>query len=354
MSTILKALKRLEHEKEAETLRDRAHDPLAPAASQPSARLASKRPPAWLAAAVAAALVGAGASYAMASWWFARDAQTSPSDVAAGRAPLASIPSENRRPTPNDAARRAPPPLVGVEVAAPARSSLGVNAGDGVSRVEFAQVTPADPDPWEQAAAAARAEDEEADAAAAYAGSRPPVAARPPTVAPTLQGVAPRPENDSASRIAKSSTMPSRRPDPEPFPSMQGAIPVASLPVIDLPEPRVEPEPAVERRGEAVQAAPKTQRPPVARSETKPSAPREGLGPVTVQVSEDRIEVVVMRTIWHPKPERRSAQIRLADRLDPIQVREEDVIEGYVVQEITPSSVVLARGKVVVTHRVGR
>ena len=31
-----------------------------------------------------------------------------------------------------------------------------------------------------------------------------------------------------------------------------------------------------------------------------------------------------------------------------------DEFEGYVVKEIKPSSVVLARGQVVVTHRIGR
>ena len=107
-------------------------------------------------------------------------------------------------------------------------------------------------------------------------------------------------------------------------------------------------------------AAPKAEARSVARAETKPapepdaSAQREGLGPVTVQDSDDRVEVTVIRTVWHPKPERRSAQLRLADRVDAVHVREEDVVEGYVVREITPSSVVLARGKVVVTHRVGR
>jgi uncharacterized protein (UPF0248 family) len=75
---------------------------------------------------------------------------------------------------------------------------------------------------------------------------------------------------------------------------------------------------------------------------------------VEVEGPDTRIEVFVVKTVWHPKPERRSASLRVSDRAELVEVREQDVVEGYVVREITPSSVVLVRDDVVVTHRVGR
>ena len=42
---------------------------------------------------------------------------------------------------------------------------------------------------------------------------------------------------------------------------------------------------------------------------------------VTVEGTDERIEVVVIRTVWHPKPERRSAQIQLAEAHVEIDAR---------------------------------
>jgi hypothetical protein len=63
--------------------------------------------------------------------------------------------------------------------------------------------------------------------------------------------------------------------------------------------------------------------------------------------------VKVLKTVWHPTPARRSASLALSSRAQPVEVRETDRIEGYRVEEITPSKVVLSRGDVTLTRRVG-
>jgi len=99
-------------------------------------------------------------------------------------------------------------------------------------------------------------------------------------------------------------------------------------------------------------AVPRTEVAVAVPKDVSPSLPE----PESVAVLEvsDRLDVVVVGTVWHPKPERRSAQLKLDDRADLVEAREGDVIEGYLIREITPSSVVISRGEVIVTHRVGR
>ena len=81
---------------------------------------------------------------------------------------------------------------------------------------------------------------------------------------------------------------------------------------------------------------------------------RPGLADVVVSNSSDRLEVRVLKTVWHPKPDRRSAQVQIADQGEAFEVRESQMVEGYRVESITPSTVVLSKGGVTVTHRVGR
>ncbi len=69
---------------------------------------------------------------------------------------------------------------------------------------------------------------------------------------------------------------------------------------------------------------------------------------------EERLEVEVLKTVWHPTPARRWARIAVSGAEGPLEVREADTVEGYTVEQITPSSVVMKRGGVTVTHRVGR
>jgi hypothetical protein len=63
--------------------------------------------------------------------------------------------------------------------------------------------------------------------------------------------------------------------------------------------------------------------------------------------------VEVVRTAWHPKPERRSAKIRVPETNEILHVREGDSVSGLVLKEITPSSVVFSAGDVEFRRRVG-
>jgi hypothetical protein len=64
-------------------------------------------------------------------------------------------------------------------------------------------------------------------------------------------------------------------------------------------------------------------------------------------------EITVVRTAWHPKPERRSAKVRIVETDELVTVREGDEVEGLVLQEITPSAVVFSAGDVEIRRRVG-
>lgn len=64
-------------------------------------------------------------------------------------------------------------------------------------------------------------------------------------------------------------------------------------------------------------------------------------------------EITVVRTAWHPKPERRSAKVRIVETDELVTVREGDEVEGLVLQEITPSAVIFSAGDVEIRRRVG-
>ncbi|MEZ4279989.1 MAG: hypothetical protein R3F21_10300 [Myxococcota bacterium] len=64
-------------------------------------------------------------------------------------------------------------------------------------------------------------------------------------------------------------------------------------------------------------------------------------------------EVYVVRTAWHPKPERRSAKVRVAASSELISAHEGDTVAGLVIREITPSAVVFSAGSVEIRRRIG-
>lgn len=377
MSTILKALRRLEHDKRAEAARERSRESLAPAwaAAEPTSEQAPGRPWAsWLAVAAVAATVGAGASYGLASWWISRSAAPASVDVASASphapAPIAAVP--RRAPAPAEArataadaptyeAVPAPTPPSSVEarrqpgVPVPAARAGGGSGSPSPSaggtpteaRAVLAQVAASSPDPWEEAAQAApptkRSAQEVArtervmpmessvdasstasEGASGAASSAASGAAESPSA--TVEAPIPSRRADAAQ-----APIPSYRADAAPL-AIEGAVAVSSLPELVLPEPTpsVPAEPAV-----AADSA-----------RANPSAAASDSG--------GRLEIQVLKTVWHPKPERRSARVRLSDRIEVLEVHQDDVVEGYVVSEITPSSVVLARGEEEFTYRVGR
>ena len=64
-------------------------------------------------------------------------------------------------------------------------------------------------------------------------------------------------------------------------------------------------------------------------------------------------DVVVVRTSWHPTPDRRTARIRVVASEEVLTLRQGDAIGGLVVLEITPSSVLFEAGKVEIRRKVG-
>jgi hypothetical protein len=64
-------------------------------------------------------------------------------------------------------------------------------------------------------------------------------------------------------------------------------------------------------------------------------------------------DVSVLRTAWHPQPDRRSARVRLEDSDEIRLLKEGDAIGRLVIKEITPSAVLFSAGDVEVLRRVG-
>lgn len=65
-------------------------------------------------------------------------------------------------------------------------------------------------------------------------------------------------------------------------------------------------------------------------------------------------DLTIVRTSWHPRPARRSAKIRLEETDEVLNLREGDAVGGLVIQEISPSAVVFKAGDVEIHRRVGQ
>ena len=65
-------------------------------------------------------------------------------------------------------------------------------------------------------------------------------------------------------------------------------------------------------------------------------------------------EFVVLKTIWHPSAERRSARLEFEGGGAAREVREGQWVEGFEVREIRLSGVVLEKEGVLREYRVGR
>jgi hypothetical protein len=63
--------------------------------------------------------------------------------------------------------------------------------------------------------------------------------------------------------------------------------------------------------------------------------------------------ITVKRTIWHPTPERRVAQVEVEGREGQIQLHEGDAVGTLVVAEIKPSEVVFLHQGQELHRRVG-
>jgi len=140
---------------------------------------------------------------------------------------------------------------------------------------------------------------------------------------------------------------------PQPRPQAQRSRPKptvasASPPSVSAPKP----------------ASPTPQSPP--RNAPKPSPSVQKSEPAKSRPTSDTRQVdhhdspvptpdlTIIRTSWHPRSDRRSAKIRLEESEEILTLREGDAVGGLVIQEISPSAVVFKSGDVEIHRRVGQ
>lgn len=282
MSTILKALKRLDDERRAEAPGRTLEEQVLGGAS--AVRPERRRIP-WLA--LLLGLLGVGVASGL-GYWLAREAV--PRDAAKAQAsePSAAPSAVIAAPQPSAA-----PSAV---VAAPQPSAVPVAAAPAPPTEPSAALAPS------ELAVPASSSPTSEPAQAAPRPKKPPeprLAARAPDPAPVVRAPAPEQAPPSASPSAGASASAARIAS-APL-AEQGAPPPASMPE---PAPESAPEPAV-------------------------------------AVVAPRPEVWVDRTQWHPTPEKRRAWIRVGAGAPQQEAAEGDAIDGVVVHEIKPSAVIL-------------
>jgi len=331
LSSILKALRRLEEEKASDVQR-----PLEAAVAEPV------RPPSagrgrlrTVVAVVAAAALGAGAV-----WWL----QAPAAGPSAARSPAPAVPGA--APDGTETAPRAPG-RAGAEGVAERSSAAREGPRDGAP---VAMRSPEARPPGLLDTPPVRQEPP--------LGARSPVAsARPapePPAAPRVRP-APTPAVAAAPPTARTSPAPPVAAEPPAPP------PVATAPPVRIA--RAEPPPAAP----APVLPPPTERP----SETgvvvgaPPGAAADGVGEDVRPAEPPRrdaartpappgIDVHVVRTVWHPRPERRTALLETPEHETPRLYREGDAVGAAQVVRIEPSGVVFERDGRELRREVGR
>lgn len=196
------------------------------------------------------------------------------------------------------------------------------------------------PEPAEPPARAMVAVESPAAPAAALA------AAPAPPVLPVLSAPA-APKEVAAVSPPATATGPGA-PSAERPPIPERAQTAASAPT---PSPMPSPMPA-----DRTSAPSPVSRPPAATRASETAQPRPASDPPNdfQRVSPAGLpEIHVVRTAWHPKPERRSARVRVSSTDELITAHEGQTVAGLVIQEITPSAVVFSAGDVEIRRRVG-
>ncbi len=379
MSTILKALRRLEEDDARkpdapfstnEALRDQLlAEESAAAAARPGvgsrrsgdraglaggvARWAAsgRRPAGFALALVGAFAVGVGGWYGLSD----SRAPTTPLGGARSAETSASTPVEDPAPASASARLSAPAP-------APAPASVSASAAEPTPPALAAAAAPA---PRLDAVPAPRRDGAPAplptpstggppatSAVAASASSTAPSGVESIPTAPAAEATAlPTPTRTPAATPASAST-------PTATPTSASAPVVAAVDVgsdaAEKPAAASEQSPTVvpprpvagAGSGETVRRASQPMRPQ--------PRPQSRSQPEVIRVDRPSLpDLAVLQTSWHPRPERRSTRIQVGPSGESLLLREGDAVGGFVVQEISPSAVLFAAGEVEVRRRVG-
>jgi hypothetical protein len=207
-------------------------------------------------------------------------------------------------------------------------------------------------------------------------------AAQPPTPQPPADpgprhsaGPGTRPSADQLAAATEPAVVPPPAPAvPDVAPAIDPSLPAelaVRLPPLGetldapVPEPPVAVAPPAPPTEPVAPPAPsRSSEPAAVRSEPRPPPPPQPAAPVAKPppVAAKRVlappppsapEVQVERTSWHPKPERRVAWVRLEGSVAAREVHEGDALGTLVVKEIRPSAVVFLHGTAELQRRVG-
>lgn len=178
-----------------------------------------------------------------------------------------------------------------------------------------------------------------------------------PVAPPSRAQTSPRPESG---RRPTDDRAASSAPAPAPAPPVELALveptrtPPSTAPPApprdlrnEAPSPKTAPSRTSAPRGTATPPRTPTS------SNDRPVAKTADADPIERVTRPDVPDVTVLRTSWHPDETRRSARIRLEASEEVRTLKEGDAIGALVIKEISPSAVLFEAGEVEVRRRVG-
>ncbi len=358
MSTILKALRRLEQEKSTRSDRPLG-EAVAGVASVPAPQAATSRR--WpIFAGIGIGIIVVGVATFAAIQWGRGSAESAPAEVAA-------IPAEPE--TPAVPGRAASDRAKAKRVAASRRTSQARQSRPGpnvarelppeapipeVAVVERSQPSPASPLGTRRTPANIASlrspgltgqQQPGGSSATPPSGEFPTIdLSRLEELQAAAKSAGKSPESIAAARVAATPPAPAPKSQPTPAP-----VEVAVARPAPEPVPTSAPSTAPKSEPEA-KAEPKAE--PKAKAEPEPplsfarkSPPRPSLPPPP--------KVYVSRTVWHPDPSRRTAYVEFEGRDEIVALREGESIGPLVVTEIAPTGVSFDNRGSELTRRVG-